>query len=333
MAHELDISNNKANMAYVGETPWHGMGQLLTEDADIETWRVQVGLNFEVVPTAVQYETDLKQTLVMADRKLLYRSDTKAALSVVSSKFKIVQPGEMLEFYRDLVATAGFKLETAGSLFGGRKFWALARCGESLRLMGQDEIKPYLLLASACDGSMATCAHFTTVRVVCNNTLRMAIGSLGQKAQVRVPHSAVFDAETVKADLGVVEDLWGEFATSATKLAKLKAHRDDAIDLVAAALKKEWHTEIGQQMTQDEMLVESQPLARIIRLFDGEGMGAVFKSSKGTAWGLLNAMTQFYDHEAGSKTGDRSRTFERAHLTDRAIFKQKFAGELLKFAA
>lgn len=331
MAHEIDMSNGRSNMAYVGELPWHGLGQNLSEDADIDTWKREAGMAWSIKTSPVLYKiSDNTPPMQMAGRQLFYRSDTRTALSVVSEGFKIVQPGEVLDFYKDLAETAGFKLETAGCLFGGRKFWALARCGETKRIMGQDAIAPYLLLASACDGSMSTAAHFTSVRVVCNNTLRMAIGPGAERAAVRVPHSAQFDHQRVKIELGLVKDVWTEFLDSVTSLAKLKVARDEAIDLVAGQLKREWVNEASRE----DMLQSSSALRRIIQLFDGEALGADFRAAKGTAWGLLNAVTQYCDHEAGSKNGgDRSRAFERAHLTDRAKFKVEVANELLRIAA
>jgi phage/plasmid-like protein (TIGR03299 family) len=334
MAHELDKSNGKDAMAYVGERAWHGLGQELTEDADIETWKVEAGMNWEVKTSPVLYTAaGIKQPQTMPGRKLFYRSDNNAALAVVSSNFKVVQPQQTLEFYRGLVGTAGFKLETAGVLFGGRKFWALAKCGKDVRLMGQDVIKPYLLLATACDGSMSTCAHFTSVRVVCNNTLRMSIGTFGQRAQVKVPHHAAFDPDSVKRQLGIAKDAWSAFIGNITTLAQRSINRDDAIDLVAAALKADWHDQEGNELNREEQLESSLALRNIIRLFDGDAKGAQYRSSNGTMWGLLNAVTEYCDHDAGSKNGDLSRAFERAHLTDRATFKVRVANELLKVAA
>lgn len=93
---------------------------------------------------------------------MLYRSDTKAPLSVVSNRYQIVQPREVLEFYRDLTEVSGYELETAGVLKGGRKFWALARTGQTTKLKGNDQVNGYLLLATSCDGTLATTATPTT---------------------------------------------------------------------------------------------------------------------------------------------------------------------------
>lgn len=331
MAHELDMTNDRANMAYVGQLPWHGLGQELTQDADLETWRVEAGMNWTVQDADLTYKGTDGKDMIFPDRRVLYRSDNSGGLGIVSNNYKIVHPGDALEFFRDLIADQGFQMETAGCLFGGRKFWALAKCGDSARIMGQDEIKPYLLMASSCDGSMATAVHLTSVRVVCNNTLRMSIGAGGQNAQIRVPHSANFDADAVKQQMGIVEGSWDMFLQNVDKLAATKLDRDYAIDIVADELKSEWVNKEGEEMSRDEMLDSSLVLRRIIKLYDGESLGNDFRSSKGTAWGLVNAVTEYFDHEAGGK-GDKSRAFERAHLTDRAKFKTNIADRLLEVA-
>jgi phage/plasmid-like protein (TIGR03299 family) len=332
MAHEIDMSNDRANMAYIGNIPWHGLGSSLTEDAPLEVWREEAGMDWSVRKTALVYSDDNGGVQTFPDRHVLYRSDNAAALGVVSSDYKIVHPHEVMEFFRDMISDHGFKMETAGCLFGGRKFWALARTGESTRIMGQDEIKPYLLMATSCDGSMATAVHFTSVRVVCNNTLRMSIGADGKRAQIRVPHHATFVPEYVKSQLGIVGEAWDAFVSNVEVLSKFRISRDEAIQTVADELKDEWKKSDGDDMSYDEMIDSSVVLRRIIKLYDGESLGNDFRSSRGTAWGLVNAVTQFFDHEAGSGR-NLSRSFERAHLTDRAKLKVAVADKLLKMAA
>ena len=331
MAHELDIQDGKAAMAYVSQKPWHGLGQQLTEDSDIDTWKVEAGMNWNAIGSPVTYQVGA-ETKSYKERKVIYREDNGNPLSVVSDEYKIVQPHEVLEFFRDVAKGAGFKMETAGCLFEGRKFWALAKTGDNATIMGQDEVKPYLLIASSLDGSLATCAHFTSVRVVCNNTLRMAIGN-GSKAQIRVPHQAAFNADLVKAQLGIAKEAWDNFIANANKLASTKLGRDDAIDVVASSLKKEWLNLDGSYMDESAMLESSLVLRRIIELYDGKGLGASFKSSNGTAWGLVNAVTEYFDHNAAKNSKDKSRAFERAQLTDRASFKVAVADKLLEMAA
>jgi phage/plasmid-like protein (TIGR03299 family) len=166
-------------MAYAGDKPWHGLGNKLATPQPIEMWKRQAGMDWMIEESEVRYITGNHTVGAIhsfPEQKVLYRSDTKRPLAVVSKRFQVVQPEEVLEFYRDLTEHAGFELETAGVLKEGRKFWALARTGQSATLKGKDQVNGYLLLATACDGSLATTAQFTSVRVVCNNTLQIALG-------------------------------------------------------------------------------------------------------------------------------------------------------------
>ncbi len=187
------------SMAYVGQTPWHGLGNQLAANQPIEVWADRAGMNWTIEPSEVRYvsgSAGIGSIHAFPDQKVLYRSDTKAPLSVVSARYQVVQPREILEFYRDLTEVGGFELETAGVLKEGRKFWALAKTGQSGMLKGKDHVKGYLLLATACDGTLATTAQFTSVRVVCNNTLAIALGD--GTGVVKVPHRSQFDPQAVK---------------------------------------------------------------------------------------------------------------------------------------
>ena len=210
MAHLLET------MAYVGETPWHGLGNELSPKQPIEIWAKQAGMDWRIESSDVSYmaNNDKGHNLILpfAEQKVLYRSDNFEPLSVVSQRYQEVQPREILEFYRDLTEQSDFELETAGILKGGRKLWALARTGQSATLKGKDVSNGYLLLATACDGTLATTAQFTSIRVVCNNTLAISLAN-GSGGIVKVPHSTSFDADKVKQQLGVSVKQWKSTAT------------------------------------------------------------------------------------------------------------------------
>ncbi len=176
MAHELDYTTGRAGMAYVGATPWHGLGQKLTAGQSIDVWRVEAGLDYSVKRAPVTYEVGEDLSMEMPGRDVLYRSDTGGALSVVSKDYRVVQPGEVLEFFEELANIGGFDLETAGSLSDGKRIWALAKVNDGAPVIGHDVVRPYVLLATSYDGTMATTAKMTAIRVVCNNTLTMSAG-------------------------------------------------------------------------------------------------------------------------------------------------------------
>jgi phage/plasmid-like protein (TIGR03299 family) len=143
-----------AEMAYVGEKAWHGLGQQVAEGATIEQMQTAAGMDWKICRSRVRYGAD-DAPRIIEDKHVLFRNDTKAALGIVSDNYKIVQPAQVLEFFRDLTESNGFKLNTAGTLFDGRRFWALASVGEEAVIMGQDRVGGYLLLSTSCDGSLA----------------------------------------------------------------------------------------------------------------------------------------------------------------------------------
>src|SRR4030095_1465606 len=134
-------------------------------------------------------------------------SDTGTALSIVSGDYQIVQPKEVLEFYRELVSLHGYTLETAGALNGGRKVWALARTGKTADFGsgGTDRLTAYVLLATSCDKTLATTVAFTSIRVVCQNTLFFATQDIKKKKrpQLKIPHNVLFDQTQVNSELGL----------------------------------------------------------------------------------------------------------------------------------
>ena len=307
MAHELTIrADNSAEMAYVGATPWHGLGAKLDEDASIETWAQLAGMSWRVQRAKVRYATERGQEVgfkSMDDKHVLFRSDTKDGLGIVSDKYKVVQPKEVLEFFRDLTEKAGFKLNTAGTLFGGRKFWALAKIGGTEFIKDQrDQIKAHLLLSTSCDGSAATEARFVTERVVCANTLAVAVGEKSG-TKVRVSHRSVFRADEVKKELGLqLQDQFQAFVTDMRLLAATPLS-PTAMALATAELLQPGAADLAR----DELavLLAKKPAVAINRLaIDGLAIGSAFQGAQGTAWGWLNAVTEYVDHATRTRTQD-----------------------------
>jgi phage/plasmid-like protein (TIGR03299 family) len=287
MAHLVET------MAYVHETPWHGLGNPLSPKQPLEVWQHEAGMDWDILSSPVHYQGN-EQLRQFSDAKVLYRSDNGEALSVVSKRYQEVQPREVLEFYRDLVDIGGFELETAGVLKGGRKLWALARTGQEALLRGGDQVNAYLLLATACDGTLATTAQFTSIRVVCNNTL--AIATSDTESAIKVPHSTKFDADSVKQQLGLGLGAWHRFMGD---MRKLSEHRVNSFEA---------RSYLVDLMGDINLPFHSQPnskaMKRVFELYAGLGIGAALASADNTAWGVLNAVTQFVDHEKRARSTD-----------------------------
>lgn len=315
--HMIDMTNDRANIAYVGKAPWHELGAEMAAGASIEEWRKAAGLDYTVQATPVIYEPVLAQNhdgqRTFNQRSVLYRSDNGAPLSVVSGRYNVVQPGEALEFFRKLVDHNGFSLEVAGALDDGKRIWALARVGDGAPVIGHDEVRPYVLLATSYDGTMATTAKFTSVRVVCHNTLTMSAGYKGFKGEadyegdgvmsaVRVPHSKTFDPDDVRMDLGIVLNQWERFLVQTRGLAATRVNEAFNVAFLKQLLPAPTKTVNGKV---ERLPVEDGAAFKAIMARIKEGcIGSEIPGVRGSAWETLNAVTEYVDHARG---GERTR--------------------------
>lgn len=307
------MSHLVESMAYTGSTPWHGLGQHLSPQQPIATWLTEAGMDWTIEQSDVLFNVDSSALHIRpyADSKVLFRSDSLVPLSVVSNRYKVVQPHEVLHFYKDLVSAGGFELETAGVLKGGKKLWALAKTGQEAKLKGNDRIKAYLLLATSCDGTLCTTAQFTSVRVVCNNTLQMATQQ--STGAVKVPHSTKFDPKQVKEALGLGFSSWELFMRDLKQLSQRTVSPDEAENYFRAVLEEPVSIASGSS--------SSKVIQRLGELYNGAAMGSELLAASGTAWGLVNAMTEYVDHHRRARTQDNR--LDSAWFGQGAQLKQK----------
>ena len=316
MAHQLE------QMAYVGQTPWHGLGNQLSPNQPIEVWAKQAGMDWKIESSNVSYmaENHKGQNLILPhdEQRVLYRSDTHVPLSVVSQRYQEVQPKQILEFYRDLTEQSGFELETAGVLKGGKKFWALAKTGQSTALKGKDVSNGYILLATACDGTLATTAQFTSIRVVCNNTLAIALkGQDANRGVVKVPHSTKFDADKIKQQLGISVRAWDEHMYQMKQLSQRKVTQQEAAAYFDAVFNNsslsiaeqderfiQYYRQVANSADANKTEPNGRAMSKVMTMFNGHGRGAELSSAKDTAYGLLCSITEFADHERRAMSQD-----------------------------
>ena len=321
MAHE--IQNNTltglAEIAYVGEKPWHGLGQELQQDATIEDWIVSAGMAWEVIGSPVRFNTT-GGTQVYHGQQVLHRSDTGTPLSIVSEDFRVVQPAEVLEFFRDLTQIHKMKLNVAGCLFGGKRFWATAETGLAADILPGDGVRGQLLLMTGIDGMVATSAKFVSTRVVCNNTLQVAMGETGGR-QVRRTHRQTFDAHQVKLDLGLINGAWDKYIQDMKKLTTVKMNDDTAAEFFKRLVAKPMDAKLDGGMSRATINTVDELMHRL-----RNGLGA--ESGRGTAWNVLNAVTEKYTH--GTARRDTDRQFINSVYGNDAAMKDKAADMLLE---
>lgn len=297
MAHELSIrANGQVEMGYVGAKPWHGLGNELEAGASIETWTKAAGLDWEVKESPIEFMVDGVRTS-FDNRKALYRSDSKMPLSVVSNSYKTVQPAVILDFFREVTEKTDAQMETAGALFGGKVIWALARLGNDAKVR-DDLVAPYLMLTTSFDRSLPTIAKLTAVRVVCNNTLQLSMKDTNTK-QIRIPHSTNFVTAEVRAGLNVSLDQFDKFMQKANGLAAQSFSMSDMDQFLVELLKPNAIT------VEAENVRKSAAYKKITDLFNGGQLGNGQDAINNTAWGALNAVTEFIDHMQGKNQSAR----------------------------
>lgn len=307
MAHEIDMSTGKAATAWVGKEPWHGLGTEMTGNETLDQWLVAAGMDWTArrfrvgLDTANDITESDSQQLVnpefceIPNMHALRRSDTGAFLGMVSPRYRIVQPSSVMGFFEDLTSSYGFRMETAGCLRGGQVIWALASTDMAVKLEDIDEVRAYLLLATSFDRSVATMARFTSIRVVCNNTLTMAVnGSAG--STVIIPHSRKFDPDQAKIDLKVGK-AWEDFKLRCGQFVDRRVDEEE---------QARFFLNVYHGWTKGDKLEEKhertiEHMARILRSSPGSDM----PTAVGTLWGVLNAVTHDIDYDIGRKSSDR----------------------------
>jgi phage/plasmid-like protein (TIGR03299 family) len=294
MSHELTTrADGRVEFAYLASdgTPWHGLGQALEDGTSLDAWREAAGMNWKIKRGIVRYNTEFNGGQVeLPDQHVLFRSDNKAPLGVVSKRYQVVQPGDVVEFFRDIAKAGGLELSAAGTIYGGKRFWATAKIGEASPASLADKIGGYILISTSADGSLSTEVRRTTVRTVCKNTLQMAMADA--KASIKVSHRSVFDPDSIKEFMGLNTAAWDAFRHTVTKLANVDMVEEEAADMAAAIF------------GNTDKVRETAGFKKVLSLFNGEGMGATMDGVLGTRWGLLNAVTEYADHHVRARSDE-----------------------------
>lgn len=298
MAHNLELIDGKAQMAYSAKNgiPWHGLGTPVGSDLTPKEIMQAAGLDWEVkkVDNYARIENaDGTFEYIPTGTKALLRSSDNRVLTEVGKGWNPVQNEEAFDFFTEFVDAGNMEMDTAGSLHDGRIVWALADLKDGFSLFNGDEIKGYLLFSNPHIYGQTVDVKFVATRVVCNNTLTVALNEKG-KHSVKVNHRAKFDAEKVKEVLGVSHNKLETFKEAAEFLGSKKYIKTD--------LEKFYGTLFGKSEKEDKLL--SRTAERVMNIIDTQP-GAEF--AEGTFWQIFNAVTYHLDHISG-RTADTRMT-------------------------
>ena len=210
------MSANVETMFYVREKPWHGLGTEVKEAPTSADALVYAGLDWSVI----QKEVYTEDGTMIPGYKANLRDTDSAALGIVSDRYKVVQNEDAFRFTDDLLG-AGVAYETAGALQGGRKVWMLARMPHRYIIAG-DEIAPYMVVMNSHDGSSGIKVAMTPIRVVCQNTLNLALGSAKRIWTTKHTENVMSRVHEARETLLLAEAYMGELGRSIDALSQIR---------------------------------------------------------------------------------------------------------------
>ena len=296
MAHQL-LEND--TMFAVGKRPWHGLGTVLENAPTIEEGIKIAGLDWDVSLRPII--TDDAENISVDTHKIVVREDIRQPLGVVSNNYKVLQNKEAFSFFEPFIENDMASLETAGSLFNGKKVFILAKLNSDNMVVDKnDEIEKYILLSNSHDGSQALRVGFTPIRVVCNNTLSLAENTNASQL-IRVTHKGNI-VETLQ-DLRETMDLVNQQFIATEEKYRYLATRNVNVNDLKKYVKQVFSVKkiediINEKEEKEQIEAERKRLiARVEEIFELEPVH--------NAWTMYNSVNYYMNHERGKSLENR----------------------------
>jgi len=292
MSHELEIVNGEAQMAYVGDVPWHGLGTKVDRELTPDQFQKVAGLDWTVEKQPLVTATGIP----IKNKEALIRSSDNSVLDVVGKGWNPVQNSEAFEFFHDYVMAGDMEMHTAGSLKDGQMVWALAKTKESFELFKGDQTDNYFLFTNPHQFGKSINIRMTPIRVVCNNTLTLSLSQDTDK-MVTVNHRKAFDPDMVKEQMGIAKEKMEQYKSMAAFLGSKRATGDNIIQYfneVFGAPAKE-KVEGAMPFTSRNAKIAMENLTT--------QPGAQF--AEGSWWQAFNSVTYMTDHLQGREGDSR----------------------------
>jgi len=289
MAHLIET------MAYAGQKPWHGLGVEVPHDISVDDMLTTAKLDWTVEKRTMYTNGG---TQLVPGYHSLVRSSDQSVLGICGERFQPTQNKDAFNFFDRFVKSGKMKMNTMGALSDGKWTWALAKVEKSFDLGGVDEVETYMLFSNPHVWGESIKIMFTPIRVVCNNTLTMALNKKTEQRMFRMMHSKAFTGDDLYNEaeqaLGLVDKLMDDYQEAATLLSRTDVPNDATLFKYMAGVLT------PAAGVNDNTKYEDLPLKvkSVLDLIDSQP-GAKLKTSNGTFWGAYNAITFAVDHEMG----------------------------------
>ena len=284
-------------MAYAGEVPWHGLGEKVSNDLTPKQMMKKAQVDWEVLEVESFIEFNGKKTPT-GDKSLVRSTDGKV-LTNTGPGWKPVQNEQAFEFFAEYVYAGDMEMHTAGSLKDGKMVWALAKVKESFELFKGDEVESYLLFSNPHEYGKSIDVRFTPIRVVCNNTLTLALEGAAQKG-VRVGHRSEFNPDMVKQQLGIAHEKFAKYKEMAEFLGSKQFTMKSLIEYYNTVFPRTSDKRVQDKELSVETL--SRNALQCLEVLETQP-GAEF--AKGSWWQAFNSVTFATDHLQGRSQESR----------------------------
>jgi phage/plasmid-like protein (TIGR03299 family) len=324
MAHELESQNGAISFASFREPAWHGLGTVFTEEKNTNEMLVAANLNgwnvrLEDMPIPSHLTSDKAYQYVVRTNPT---TDTQTdVLGVVGERYHVLQNEDLFSF-GDNILDGGGRWETAGSIKGGRVvFGSLALERETVLDPNgvADVVKTYLLINTSHDGSIAIQASITPVRVVCANTLNLALNrtrkkdGVKQSFKIRHTQTANGKVQIARETLGMANKYMDEFDKMAHAMISKEISAKDFNDIILAAYPK------PEKDAKGAIKKWENKVDMINDIYTGEFNGMI----AGNAWGAFNALTERLDWYRSARGGSNESMLAAASGFDAATNAEK----------
>jgi len=295
MSHEVEMVDGVAQMAYAGETPWHGLGTKVAPDLSPIQIMSKAGLDWSVEKETMTTASGVE----IEGKKALVRSSDNKVLDVVGDGWNPVQNETAFEFFSEYTLAGDMEMHTAGSLKGGQMVWALAKIKESFDILGGDQVDSYLLFSNPHKYGKAIDVRFTPIRVVCNNTLSM---SLGEKVanSVTLNHRNEFNPAMVKEQMGIASEKFAKYKEMAEFLSTKRFSMDALVQYYNDVFPRTYKGKKDINVkTFADLSSNGQKAYSFLETQPGANYG------EGSWWQALNSVTYLTDHRMGREVDSR----------------------------
>ena len=303
------MAANVEIMFYTREKPWHGLGTMVAEAPNSKDALRLAGLNWKVLQEPVYTENEE----LIQGYKANVRDTDRKVLGVVTDRYKVIQNEEAFAF-TDTLLGEGVRYETAGSLQEGRRVWMLARLPREF-IIGGERISPYMVFSNTHDGSGAVKTALTPIRVVCNNTLNLALRTAKRSWSMIHTGDISGKIEEAKNTLLLADEYMTALGQEFEDLRKIKLSEKQVLDYIKILLPMEENYSLLQKRGVEKLRADMK-----MRYFDAPDLKGVGNNG----YRFVNAVSDFATHStprrktANYKENIFARTADGNPMIDRA---------------